>query len=443
MTAQLRKEARALAPAWAGTLAAVAVLGSRGEGLAWFSYCCGCALLGGLSFGHELQHRTLPMLLTQPVSRAAIWRDKVLVLAAALLTATPALAGALAASGSHGLLDGVVDAGPERVRILPFVPLCILCGAPLLALLTQSVLGGAILSLAVPGMCLTLSVAVHLLFPSLGTVAVTSTLVLIYLPVAFAGGYLQFRAQQARPLESRALSLPWSSPARAGPLAALLGKELRLQYGTVALAAPLWGLFFLGGILSRVEGGDWPAVATAVTTIVMLILPLVAGAVTLGEERSMGVADWQLTLPPPARQQWLAKMLVTLPLSLLFGLAVPLLVARPRVDAEVLVVLVVGHLLFTHLAIYAGSLTRGTVPAILLALGFWSAVGVALSPGVPDRYAARWLMVAAMAALLVLLHAFAFSNFRQGTLRPRRIGFQGAALAGLVAAFAAASAAAS
>jgi len=45
-----------------------------------------------------------------------------------------------------------------------------------------------------------------------------------------------------------------------------------------------------------------------------------------------------------------------------------------------------------------------------------------------------------MAALLVPLHAFAFSNFRHGPLRPRRIGLQGISLAGLVAAFAAASA---
>lgn len=446
MTAQLRKEARALWPAWAGTLAAVAapvLLSSRGEGLAWFSYCCGCALLGGLSFGQEFQHGTLSMLLTQPISRAAIWRVKALVLAAALLTATAALAGALAVSGRPGLLEAAVDAGPERVHLFPWVPLCVLCGAPLLALLTQSALGAAIFSLAVPGAFLSLSMAAHALFPSLGPSPVTSALLAVYAPLAFAGGYLRFRAQQARPLDSPVLSFPRTSSARSGPLAALLGKELRLQYGTVALVVPVWVLLFLGGVLSRGDGGDWHAVVTTVTTIALLVLPLMTGTVALGEERSIGVADWQLTLPPPARQQWLAKMLVTLSLSLLLGLVVPLLVAQPKANVEALAVLALGHLLLTHLAIYAGSLTRGTMPAVLLALGFWAAMGVALLLiTVPAQPAARWMVIAAMAALLVLLHTFAYSNFRQGALRPRRIGFQGAALFGLIATFAAASAAA-
>jgi hypothetical protein len=44
-------------------------------------------------------------------------------------------------------------------------------------------------------------------------------------------------------------------------------------------------------------------------------------------------------------------------------------------------------------------------------------------------------LVVAMVAMLVVLHAFAFSNYRQRVLRPSRIGFQGLAVTGLITAF--------
>jgi len=94
--------------------------------------------------------------------------------------------------------------------------------------------------------------------------------------------------------------------------------------------------------------------------------------------------------------------------------------------ASVFGVLVVGHLLLTHLALYAGSVTNGTLPAVLLALALWSAAGIAvLYGGLLGRLGGTANVVIAMAALLLLLHAFAFSNYRQRALRPRRLGLQG------------------
>jgi len=441
MTARLRNEARALLPYWAGTLAATAaphLLGSRGAELSWFSYCFGCALLGGVSFGHEIQHRTFPMLLSQPISRSVIWRDKMLALAAALLTSTAVLAGASAASGSPSLFDAAVGQG---FRFLPFIPLCVFCGAPLFTLLTGSVLGAAILSLALPGYCLTLAMAAHLLFPALGEAAITSALLLVCCPLAGAWGYARFQSYETRPPRSPALAIPgWllprTSSARGRPLVALLGKELRLQYWTFILVIPLWGLLSLGGFLAAGKR-DWAMVASVVAGIDLLVLPLVAGAIALGEERSLGVADWQLSLPPPARLQWFAKMLVTLPSSLVLGLVVPLSVTPPSGGAGALVVLVVGNLLLTHLAIYAGSLSSGTMSAVLLALGFSSAAGlVGISSGLLERLGGIASIVAAMAAMVVVLHAFAFSNYRQGRPRLSRLGLQGLAVGGLLAAFA-------
>src|SRR5437764_188779 len=91
MSVFLVKEVCVILFYWVGMLVAVTApfaAGRHGQDLAWFSYCFGCALLGGMSFGHELQHRTMSMLLSQPIARGAIWRAKMLVLAAAIVTTT-------------------------------------------------------------------------------------------------------------------------------------------------------------------------------------------------------------------------------------------------------------------------------------------------------------------------------------------------------------------
>src|SRR5439155_14234858 len=132
-------------------------------------------------------------------------------------------------------------------RFFRWVPLCIFCGAPLFALVTRSALGGAILSVVVPGCCLTLATLIYLVFPALSEPAISSTLLVVWCPLAVALGWVQWRSHQARAPKSFA-SWSTSSP-RSGPLVALLRKEVRLQYGTFAVAIPLWSLFFVGGVL--------------------------------------------------------------------------------------------------------------------------------------------------------------------------------------------------
>ena len=50
-----------------------------------------CVLMAGSSFGNEFQHRTLSLLLSQPIARSVLWRDKMLVLGAGMTTAVVAL----------------------------------------------------------------------------------------------------------------------------------------------------------------------------------------------------------------------------------------------------------------------------------------------------------------------------------------------------------------
>ena len=100
----------------------------------------------------------------------------------------------------------------------------------------------------------------------------------------------------------------------------LLKKEFRLQQISFLLA----GLFVLialtGACLIRFQsewgrnvlGGDY--------LIYVIILPLIAGAISVAEEKGWDLAEWHLTLPPSALKQWSAKMLVALSTSLVLGL---------------------------------------------------------------------------------------------------------------------------
>ena len=47
--------------------------------------------MAGSSFGSEFQHRTLSLLLSQPIARSVVWREKMLVLGAGMLASLVAL----------------------------------------------------------------------------------------------------------------------------------------------------------------------------------------------------------------------------------------------------------------------------------------------------------------------------------------------------------------
>src|ERR1041385_8265549 len=97
MSPRLTKEFRSLLLPWS-TVALVGIVpaclqallratwNDAGEFLdfcATFIFFGGTALLAAMSFGTEFQQRTAPLLLSQPVERARLWREKLLVLVVA------------------------------------------------------------------------------------------------------------------------------------------------------------------------------------------------------------------------------------------------------------------------------------------------------------------------------------------------------------------------
>ena len=100
------------------------------------------------------------------------------------------------------------------------------------------------------------------------------------------------------------------------PLTALLAKELRLQQPTLLAIIGLF-LFHLLALWVRYLTRNWDsyaglrnALGTANTVWVMV--PLLAGAVSISEERNLGTLAGQLSLPVSTRMHYFLKLAVTL-----------------------------------------------------------------------------------------------------------------------------------
>src|SRR5258706_5406930 len=156
-TVRLKKEARALAWLWCGVIIAAllpllpyvsapglrsslfgaTISGFLREGFPLLGLFFGVPLLAALSFGNEFQCRTISLLLSQPVGRMTIWREKLIVGGAAVASA--ALVFWLV--WRSGRLEGP----PSWVAAIFLVTAT--ASAPLGALVARSTIGGIALSI--------------------------------------------------------------------------------------------------------------------------------------------------------------------------------------------------------------------------------------------------------------------------------------------------------
>ena len=473
MNARLIKETRELLPILIGTLLLIVVpcliWPIEAEPFGCLALGLGCAVLGGCAFGNEFQHRTLSLLLSQPIARSVIWRDKMLVLGGGMLASLVVLA----------VCQRVCCPGPVGGwwSALVLIPLCAFCGAPYWTLRLRHGIGGMVFAAAAPGCILGFTaLAAEWLFVDVEGVGIGAGIVLtiLYCAVVYWRGYASFQRLQAVDGPARELSLPagleavFTRPLAKvasrfrGPFATLLKKEFRLQQISFLVA----GLFFLialaGFCLIKVR----PTVAEGIiggdVLIYVVILPLIAGAICLAEERGWGMAEWHLTLPPSALKQWSAKMLVALPISLGLGLVLPTvmyvggaaLLGRSTINLSLppaselpticagLGGWVLAQLLVTSVAVYAASFSRNTLRAILTAFVILAAsVGVFTLAvnGMEDAVdrLVRWLhwlgpvpleekralsvVCGMLVYLLCLIQWFAWSNFRRHGASARRL----------------------
>ena len=486
MKARLIKETRDLLPAFASMLTLIVALCFiwPTPEVCLIVLAVACVVLAGSSFGNELQHRTLSLLLSQPVARSVLWHEKMLVLGAAILASLVAL---------YICLVGGLPLGPDfEMLALLLIPLCAFCGGPYWTLLLRHEIGGMVFAAAAPITLLTVSMFVIEQLPHDGVPPYRSTnivLLLLYCALVYLRGHARFKRLQVVDGPARDVSLPEGLEARLtrpltmlssrfrGPFASLLKKEFRLQQISFLLA----GVFFLvavaGSCLLQYHQDPGSLIVGLDFVIYVLVLPLVAGAVSVAEEKGWDMAEWHLTLPPSALQQWSAKMLAALSTSLVLGLVLPailLLVGdalfakgdalNSLPPASQILCWVLGQLLLTSVAVYAATFCNSTLRAILAAFAIIALGGVTgaivvnyvsdvvgshsglvgshfvhvratpvqlQSPGYLVESLMPTLIAASLLLMLCLVHRFAWSNFRSVKPSAGRVVFQLLALSAL------------
>ncbi|MGD0539663.1 MAG: ABC transporter permease [Verrucomicrobiota bacterium] len=482
----LGKELRVLMPVWLLTMAVLffSTLGANpepGVALAVAINVLGCLVLGATVFGHEFNHRTLPLLLAQPVTRPAVWRAKMGILLALVLIASLSTAAVVVVLGTRFPMNDL----ESFLLVVGCTVLSAVGVAPWMTLLTRSTLAGAVFAGALP---LLLWGAANLLGWALFGSTPEDTFVWVCFLVPLIGhwvaapflGYRAFVRLQVLDGPNADLHLPqWLArllPARAarstaprhtGVLWQLVKKELRLQQTTFLIT----GLFVLAVVAASVVElvrvrGDLSSrfYVEPLIWLQALVIPLLAGALCCAEERQHGTIEWQLVQPLAAWRQWLVKVGVALGLTELLAVGLPLLLllASPFAEArheftDAWWVTSTVVLLLGSVAIYFSALCQTTVRALLWTVAVASVTLIAVATVANNfdhlswqlmgdsanlfsitevaGYALAgwvWLGVGAV-ALLALMVGCGFGHFRRVDRSVRRvlghIGWFGLALA--------------
>lgn len=376
------KEIRALSLPFVACLAAMAAA-VAGRQFAEFdipAYILGAAALGALSIGHEYSHRTVALLLSQPVPRQRLLLVKLGVLAATLV--------ALWVAGNLLLFRG--ERVTESVRLgftlLPLVGG--LCVAPWLTMLCRSPIAGTVFTVGLPGVLLTVSQLLYVAAygrvpPTEFELAVVWRGTLTCCAVGAIMTWRLFMRLEAIDGPGPNVHLPhwlrWRAaesvmaPAltRPHPIWLLVKKELRLQQMAFAVVGvSVLGWFTLVSSLRVTRIDD---VFIALAFVGGALIAMLIGSLASADERQLGTLEWQLLLPVATWKQWTVKVATTLGLALLLSLGVPALLAAitpglsmPRGRPQLQLAGVVT--LLTVSSLYVSSLSTSGLRALLVSL---------------------------------------------------------------------------
>jgi hypothetical protein len=421
-TKRILKEARPLFWPWcavilAGVIPLVRSLHSI-EWISLFGFFLGIPLLATLSLGNEFQHRTLSLLLSQPVGRMEIWGEKLSVTVVAVLSAVLVFSLALRATSFQPGRMEVAFAGGWIVATI--------ASATFWTLIARSTVGGVALTIAVQFfiiIALNLAYWLHGTgYVSMADTNVVSTGTFVFLGYAgvmlWLGGRTLARFQATGGMAGDDLLMAgpdvlpgvlavWLRCRPSGAVLNLIRKELRLlrPVWLITLVAALgWACLSLFGSLH--ERGFFRNFETTVLilgVVSTLMIAILAGTLSLGEERTSGTHVWHLTLPVPARRQWLIKLFMALFAGCVGAGLVPLLIAgrllgssHMLADVHVGIDLLVGAVLLSFAAFWCACAVNGTVRAVLwvlpvmIALYFAGELGKWVGPVLTDLFFSRF-----------------------------------------------------
>ena len=149
------------------------------------------------------------------------------------------------------------------------------------------------------------------------------------------------------------------------------------------LAAVGWACLTLFGVLyERGYSRNFETTLIGMGVVSTLMIAILAGSLSLGEERTSGTHSWHLTLPVSALRQWLIKLCMALFAGLVGAGLLPLLIARRFIgSSHVLVDVHLGMRLplvvlgLTFAAFWCACAVNGTVGAVVWVLPAILAIG--------------------------------------------------------------------
>jgi hypothetical protein len=347
-TIRLRKEARALFGPWCGVMILCAlplfhVRRSLSETSVAFA-CLGIPMLATLAIGSEFQHRTFSLLLSQPISRIKMWREKMSVAVVAVLSA------------AFVFCYGWRSELRQEPKLWVFAVVYLIVTIPsatFWTLFARSTIGGYVLNglFFYPFFIIWLKWE-EILGPHPSSVhSVTTLSIAVFVALCYAGVMLRLGARKlvrfevAGGMAGDNLLMAGSSlmpealaglfrPRPAGAVLNLLRKELRLLrpiwlitvMSLVYLTCLIVGRF----LLLRDSAAPSPqGVQLVLYTPVILLTPLIAilaGSLSLWQEKTSGTHSWHMTLPVSARRQWLIKLATAIFTGLICAVLLPVLV---------------------------------------------------------------------------------------------------------------------
>jgi ABC-type transport system involved in multi-copper enzyme maturation permease subunit len=384
------------------------------ESISLFAYAAGCVLMGATAFGSEFEQRTIGYLLTQPFPRSKLYRDKLLVMGLLLAVAATqiVLGNLLAAKEVPSMTTDGLE--PSLLFWVTFLapPVFAFCSGPMLSLRTRSTLAGAVFTAAIPLVLilvgqLSLSLVWKLRNPGKELTDFAPHIgawcyLILPLWLAFSAWFgwhtfktLELRGEQQAGSGSHPLaglldglvSALWPSRSARGT-AMLIRKELRLHvvpWLVSSLLVLVWGFIWF------IKPSDPELMTTSKLDFIKDFTLFIAvvfggmnlcfiGSASIAEERQLGTLDWQLTCPATVRRQWWVKVGVTFVLSVLLGIALPLLMVFSLYGAPRWAEILPNWVQFAAqggaglgiigIALYGSSISKSTIKAACSAIVF-------------------------------------------------------------------------
>jgi len=419
-TVRLYKEARAIWWPWllitgVGVLASMTATQSHAHRVDnpfstfWFDGAIpigsflGIPLLATMIFGLDFQHRTLALLLSQPIDRMQLWKEKMLVMVAAVLpTAVIYCVGwTLYAPLWDKNNPFAVGGSPWMIAAIALIVAA--AAAPYWTMVARTTLGSMVLNGMFPYWTVIWMVTIydrvpssHAYWPAIQTIALATVLVytvaMVWLGRRKLAAYQITGAAGTDILIETPIPLPRfvQEAFRCRPTEAVLNlvrKECRLMrpvWAMTLVSAITWVLI-VGFHLVPLGANDptrrgQPTTTSqlilfAIAIVMNVLIALMSGTVSLGDERASGTHAWHMTLPISARTQWAVKLLVGLLASVICGAMMPLAILLVRgiisgkpyqfIDPNLFWIWPLSMVVITVLGFWSACTVNGTLKASL------------------------------------------------------------------------------